>query len=1252
MVDRARPPRTRVITVASERFSAGWRLLPGQRSAYPPLAPSPDLVIDLIRPDDLVAFTVEGYDVELVGGQRPRIRPKADGTSRLVVRFATQHLFEFALNEIDPPPSHTPPVAALPARSSRLVFALAEDERVPFSSEGILEAIGRLPMLVHPMATARPARRAATAGGSPLHLPGGLIATVGPTGLIVSRAGRGIDVPDPTTREGLARLARDGRRLRALLATRTGTAVPGLDLEDEDVVLDETTVVPTLTGSGLFHPEIRPRPRRPRLSRPTQPFETSIEAPFRLQISPSAEEGWHHASTPVAADDAPNRIEVWHSRLGVRTERADGSVEVPDQPDPQRIIRALWARDREGPDLFVNQATVAFPDWQDLMWPLADDDPFQSSLNGSDRHMLVRQSSESWLDEDGAPIAPVPVEVTKLWLSALGAWLDLHGTWDTTRYADFSIRAIDAWDHLAPHGRDQLVRVVYPGFLFPFGHATTLVKITERKMLDAAPSVAGLFQRKFLAVGEPLRVYDQRDLPFTEIRIQPLMTPTLVPEPSESNAFVPYVGGAPFVWILHYLDKEGRPGRLATPLVWVPAGIPDIGAAEGLYNGTDLSVVSANGQEIAYAAVRDGGDTVVATDRLRFVGSIDTDSRATSRPRLEQAHVNIPAIQQLSALQDPVPISYWDTYVADDFGGTNNAGEVWAEIAATAGAPKLEFGTSGASSGSDKAGGFLQPNLELGGLSRIKGTVGKGLDQIAAGTFDPIAFLGDAAPQLFGLVPLTELLDVAGDTLGDAPDIVSQQLDRIEGFLADLERAKKLVDDAVAEAQLLQQRAADKAAELQQQADAALAAAEQLRDDVVDAVDTVVQALEDLLGAGEAQVEAALSAPLQELRNVTTQMEEVAPQLPPLVRQQVLSIASVLRSVTDAADLIQDLVRFVNQLTTGAIQYTFRYEWRPLLQSWPEPPPKAMLELPPRGLVLSVEGRAAADDMQVEVLAELKDFALQLFGEEPLVRFEFDHLSFHAGSSGKPDVDIVLQKIRFLGILGFVETLRELIPFDGFSDPPFLDVTSEGLSAGFTLGLPNVSIGVFTLSNISLGADVQVPFLGKAVTVGFNFCTRERPFTLAVAFIGGGGWFLLRLSPDGLDVLELGLEAGAILAVDFGVASGSISAMLGIYMRLEGDEGSLSGYFRLRGEVDVLGLISASIELYLELHYEFDTGKMIGSAKLTIKVEVFVFSTSVTISCERQFAGSQGDPSFADVMVLPNGTSPAWSDYCTAFARE
>src|SRR5690606_20252626 len=143
----------------------------------------------------------------------------------------------------------------------------------------------------------------------------------------------------------------------------------------------------------------------------------------------------------------------------------------------------------------------------------------------------------------------------------------------------------------------------------------------------------------------------------------------------------------------------------------------------------------------------------------------------------------------------------------------------------------------------------------------------------------------------------------------------------------------------------------------------------------------------------------------------------------------------------------------------------------------------------------------------------------------------------------------------------------------------------------------------------------------------------------------------LRLGPDRLLALQLCLEAGATLSVDFGVASGSISAMVGTYLRLEGGAASLAGYFRLRGEVDVRGLISASIALYLELTYAFPTGKRVGRAQLTVKVEVFIFPGSVTIEAERRLAGSNGDPNFVDVMGLEaDGTSPAWSDYCVAFS--
>ena len=539
----------------------------------------------------------------------------------------------------------------------------------------------------------------------------------------------------------------------------------------------------------------------------------------------------------------------------------------------------------------------------------------------------------------------------------------------------------------------------------------------------------------------------------------------------------------------------------------------------------------------------------------------------------------------------------------------------------------------------------------IDGLSRLKGTVGD-IDSVATGGFDPTQFLAQIRlPKLFGIVELLDILALVGIDIDDAPNIVTETLERIEGFIADLERAKTMVEEAVVDAQRQVDRVVGKAQELQDQAEAALQAAEDLKDDIDDAVDDVLDTLDGLLNAAKNEIEAALANPLQALRDAVGQIRLVAPQLPPLIRERLLSLADVLSSVADAADLIDDLFDFLNGLAGGSIDFNFRFEWAPKMRSWPEADP--ILELKEDSFALSVEGRASGKDgMKVDALAELRDFTLNLLPGADLVRFKFDHLSFKAGSSGKPDVDVVLNEIEFVGILGFIEILKDLIPFDGFSDPPFLEVTAEGLNAGFTLALPNVAVGVFNLSNISLGADVQVPFLGKAVTVGFDFCTRERPFTLAVLFIGGGGWFGIRLSPDGLDVLELGLEAGAVLAVDFGVASGSISAMIGIYMRLEADAGSLAGYFRLRGEVDVLGLISASIELYLELLYEFATGKMVGSASLTIEVEVLFFSTSVTIHAERRFAGSNGDPNFLEVMVEDDGSSPAWTDYCLAFAGD
>src|SRR5690606_32177270 len=241
----------------------------------------------------------------------------------------------------------------------------------------------------------------------------------------------------------------------------------------------------------------------------------------------------------------------------------------------------------------------------------------------------------------------------------------------------------------------------------------------------------------------------------------------------------------------------------------------------------------------------------------------------------------------------------------------------------------------------------------------------------------------------------------------------------------------------------------------------------------------------------------------------------------------------------------------------------------------------------------------------------LKSFDLVLIAPASFIELNFEKIEFRVDTGEKMNVDVQLNDIKFVGPLSFVETLRDLIPLDGFSDPPHLDITPQGIDAGFDVALPSIGVGIFNLSNLSLGAGFTVPFIGQPLSVRFNFCTREQPFNLSVCMFGGGGFFGITLDPSGIQLLEAAFEFGASISVNFGVASGGVHVMAGVYFRMEQNACSLSGYFRLGGNVDVLGLITASLELYLELHYEFQSGKAVGRAELTIEIEVFIFSGSV-----------------------------------------
>jgi hypothetical protein len=1282
----------KAITVSPRRFAAGWRLLGRAGSVDDADATrghvTGPLVVDIVRPLDLVGLTFEAHGCDLVGEPGgPILRPRPATEALLLVRLPYQHLAEQAVYEqgvrvpnldnpagpsgpdpvrIDGNKEIVSPVLALPARASRIVFTIPATERIGFSTAGLLAAMRRLPMVLHQLAV-EPGQALAEApaddlSGPVLALPNGLVAKLTARGVLVSEPSGALALDDGVT-PGSSGLARNLRRVRAALAGRPLIVAPGVAEGALAAGQQGARTVEiggrSVTVASIFRRNAAipsrkialPGPPRPVFSRPPEDVETAIEAPFRLVLSPAADGRWWHADEPVTAAGAKDRVELWHTRL-LRAAEEHGSLPPYEGPDPARIVRAVWTRDRD-----------RHPDWQVLGIPRdgiggGPFDPFRTSLDGADRNMLVRQSTET-VAADGQSIAPSPVEARKLWLSTLGAWLDLHGVWDTGPYSSTPMPSILSWDHVAPLGRDQFVRVVYPGHLHFCGHKAALVKITERKIKSSSAPVAGLYQRTFLVIGEPTRTYPRelRDFPFDEVRIEPLVSPDL-DEPADSEFFVPTVGQSPLQFVLHCQDREGLPVRLSMPLLWVADHrVVSTAQIDQLY--ATHSTADAGGQTVAFAPVSKGGDTAAEALSITFAG---TPVPGRSIPRMKSARVRLPAVEYLSAV-NPVQIEYAKVFIEHGFAAPANRGEVWAEVVGAQ--PMLRFGGPAEGAGpvpasSAVAGGFIQPNFPIAGLSRLSGAVSD-VGEMSAGVFDPKNFLRDSgasglfAGKLFGFIPLGDVT-VKVDPLDDllkAPKLIALAHDRVEGLTADLEALSGAVADAIMETG----RAVEQAGANATRRAAAVQALAQIKQQSV----TVSAAIKDFLGklqplanpSGAAAVAAALAGARDALVTEVHALDGLAPVLPPAAATVIRTLAKTLRDVLSSADVFEDIFRSLNGLAQRSNEIRVHLDWRPEISSWPKGEPILLVKGSGKdNLLLSVAARfGGTGPSELEVVAELRDFALRLFGAVHLVTIEFDRLSFHFGTSGKMDAKVQLRHVEFGDTLSFAQPLADLIPLDGFSDPPALNASAAELTIGYTLVIPNKQMGVFTLMNLSLGADISIPFDGGVTTIGFGFSSRERPFTVAVVFLGGGGWVGLRMGPDDIKLLEVGIEAGACVAIDVGVASGSVMAMVGLYVRLEGKGSSFTGYFRLSGEVSVLGIGSASLDARLDLTYEIDTGKLVGAAMVTVQVEVFGLSKSRTFECKRAFGTRASDPTFRQVLdVADDGASAHFTEYCTAFA--
>ena len=197
----------------------------------------------------------------------------------------------------------------------------------------------------------------------------------------------------------------------------------------------------------------------PLVAGPRQPAPTvtALELPYQLVTSPIEPAHWRHSPSPV---EHRGRTELWHTRLTTSKRQWD------------RTSRAAFAR--------CGRPTTrrAMRRWPHSSSCCSSPDLIRMSLDPLDRSMLVTlMAGYDATVEGGGAYQPLSSEAKRLHLSALGALIDAEGTWTTTP-DDVDL---EQWRHLATLGRDHYVRVMYAGFLWPFGHAASLIKVTERK---------------------------------------------------------------------------------------------------------------------------------------------------------------------------------------------------------------------------------------------------------------------------------------------------------------------------------------------------------------------------------------------------------------------------------------------------------------------------------------------------------------------------------------------------------------------------------------------------------------------------------------------------------------------------------------------------------------------------------------------------------------------------------------------------
>ncbi len=906
------------------------------------------------------------------------------------------------------------------------------------------------------------------------------------------------------------------------------------------------------------------------------------------------------------------------------------------------------------------------------------DPGFRAPVRSQDRARIVAESARA-----------LP-SVRRLELTALGGSLSARGDWDTFK-----------WEQTVASGRDQRVRFAISGLLYPLGHRAVFTEITERQIGDGP---AALRQRRTLAVTEPVRtsaVDDpvQRRFPFDEfelttVRYDDLPDPDVPGTPSSWEYYtrpVPMIDDvrgqvaglqAQSADLAAQVDAEGH--RFRPPDELAAAGMPEANQliADEQSLG-DKQQTLADDEANREAANQISGQIDDLQRQIDMLSANDPESPELA-PLEQEVQADVEELRNIPLLPNPVVSQL-----------SGEVQQLQAEVDRLT--PIVDAEGHRFRDVNELANDGFQPAIDLLNLQPVVAAAEAKLaelEQIAAQQLDlfftpPILFPVRASGRAGDVHFSVALIFVADFTLAPTDDLPGVQsltdpgvADRLRAAYA----ASAVIPLPGAPVDLVR-AAAPQPADVHQVYEMTISGtpSDSGFRPQADQFMVALPALRTLLDAPDMLV------PLKFQTDFFNPAEEVALKLGRTYPAEFATVPGrtgglVIPSFTaDAISRLNGPVALAGtvrdaagKLSTGQVfGDTARILGLKITDLIPhlDSPPQIQLQ-PPNAVTMTWKDVQLADHPPIRTAPTTK---LNLTVERSPdhvkttcdiadLTLQFPMLDVAIGSIAYTQLDDHPPHLELHGVVpdvtGPLRLLKELLDkVDLGSAGPDVRVTGTEITAGYALSIPDVETLDFTLRAILFRLGVTVPLDGKPVTVEMGFATRAHPFLVSVLLFGGGGYVDLAITGDTVTRFEVSLEFGAATAISLGVATAEVHVLGGVRYELPG---GYSGYLRIGGGVEILGLISVSVELVLALTFQPDDNALTGRATLVVTIDLTFYSDSVTLDTgEYRISGAprpshalaaeaDADLTAGAAMSLTAAEAglAAWREYRRAFRKD